>query len=61
MSERNNEQAINLIRGKMLIAMATPAEVQAFLRYVIELEVMVQAASDEDFFGSEGWRHRVFG
>ena len=55
------EKDINTIRGKMLVAAATQKELHTFLEYVGQLEVLVEEASVEDFYGTEGWLHRVFG
>lgn len=54
-----SERELNMIRGKMLVAAATPEELRAFLSYVTLLESLVEEASNEDFYGTEGWRHRV--
>ena len=57
--ELREEQEINMIRGKMLCNAAMRDELHDFLRYVSVLESLVGEASDEDFFGTEGWRHRI--
>jgi len=53
------EKQIDIIRGKMLVAKATVEELGEFLRYVSQLEALVEEASDEDFYGTEGWHHRL--
>lgn len=53
------ERELNIIRGKMLVAHATPAELQDFLTYVSELEGLLERADLDDVFGSEGWRRRI--
>lgn len=53
------EQKINEIRGKMLVNAATQEELHDFLKYVGQLELLVEEASDEDFYGTEGWQQRV--
>lgn len=53
------EQQLNIIRGKMLVAAASIDELHDFLRYVGELEVLVDEASQEDFYGTEGWQHKI--
>jgi hypothetical protein len=53
------EREIDMIRGKMLVAAATPEELRHFLDYVTFLEGLVEEASIEDFYGTEGWRHRA--
>lgn len=54
-----SEQKLNEIRGKMLVNAATQEELHDFLRYVGNLELLVEEASDEDFYGTDGWRHRI--
>ena len=54
-----SEQKINEIRGKMLVAAATQEELHDFLRYVSKLESLVEEASMEDFYGTEGWQHKL--
>lgn len=53
------EREIDMIRGKMLVNGATQKELHDFLLYVTHLEGLVDEASDEDFWGSEGWRHQI--
>lgn len=53
------EQEIDMIRGKMLVNAATQKELHDFLWYVNEIEALVDEADLEDFFGTEGWRHRL--
>lgn len=50
---------LDTTRGKMMVGHATTAEVMDFLTYVSALESLVQEASDEDFYGTEGWEHRL--
>ena len=50
---------LDMIRGKMTVGAATPAEMRDFLTYVVVLEGLVEEASNEDFFGTEGWQHKV--
>lgn len=52
-----SERELNIIRGKMLVAAASREECHDFLRYVTFLEGLVEDASSEDFYGTEGWRH----
>lgn len=51
------ENKIDEIRGKMLVNAATQEELHDFLRYVSKIEGMVEDASNEDFYGTEGYRH----
>lgn len=53
------ERELDMIRGKMLVNRATQEELHEFLHYVNVLESLVDEASDEDFYGTEGWRHRI--
>ena len=57
--EVRSEREIDMIRGKMLVAAATAKELQDFLVYVQILETLVDQASNEDFYGTEGWRHLI--
>ncbi len=50
---------LDTIRGKMMVGAATKEELQDFLTYVIALEGLVEEASMEDFYGTEGWQHRL--
>ena len=54
-----DEQEINIIRGKMLVNAASQEELHDFLRYVCMIEALVEEASDEDFYGTEGFRNRL--
>jgi len=57
--EMPNEQKINEIRGKMLVNAATRDELHQFLYYVNAIETLVEEASCEDFYGSDGYQHRL--
>ena len=54
-----SEKEIDMIRGKMLVNAATKEELHDFLFYVSELESLVEEASMEDLYGTEGWRHKL--
>ena len=54
-----NEQKVNEIRGKMLFNAATQDELYQFLNYVNAIEALVEEASDEDYYGSKGYQHRL--
>ena len=54
------ERDIDIIRGKLMVSAATQAEIMLFLTYVVELEALVEDASVEDFYGTEGWQRLVF-
>ena len=53
------EREIDMIRGKMLVNAASKEELHTFLFYVTALECLVDEASMEDFYGTEGWRHAI--
>lgn len=53
------EQEIDMIRGRMLAGHTTVKELHEFLYYVTVLESLIDEAENEDFYGTEGWRHRV--
>lgn len=50
---------IDMIRGKLIVGKATVEECHTFLEFVNQLEAMVEEASMEDFYGTEGWEHRL--
>ncbi len=50
---------LDTIRGKMMVGHATPEELRDFLTYVTALEGLVEEASIEDFYGTEGWQHKL--
>lgn len=55
------EKEINVIRGKMIVNSASVEELHHFLRYVSALEGMVEEASNEDFYETEGYQHVLGG
>lgn len=54
-----SERELNIIRGKLAANHATFKDIQEFLKYVMMLESLVKEASNEDFYGSEGYRHQL--
>jgi len=54
-----SERELDMIRGKMLVNAASQEELHDFLRYVTVLEGLVEDASMADFYGTEGWRHKI--
>ena len=54
-----SEKELNMIRGKMLVAAATAEELAEFLKYVSAIEELVEEASAEDLYGTNGWRYRM--
>ena len=59
MIEVKSQREIDMIRGKMLVNAASQEELYDFLKYVSVLEILVEEASIEDFYGTEGWEHRI--
>lgn len=57
--EIKSEQELNIIRGKLIANHATQEEINEFLRYVSALEELVEEASMEDFYGTEGYQYRL--
>ncbi len=53
------EKELNIIRGKMESNTASKKEIKTFFLYVDTLEDLVKEASSEDFYGTEGWKHRI--
>jgi len=59
MANIKSERELDMIRGKMLINAASKQEVHEFLKYVSVIESLVDEADEDDYFGTEGWRHKV--
>lgn len=59
MAELPSEQELDTIRGKMLVNAANREELKRFLKYVGELEHLLDLADMEDAYGTEGWRHYI--
>jgi hypothetical protein len=57
--ELRSESELDMIRGKMMVAAATDKEQRDFLTYVASIEGLLEEADNDDYFGSEGWRHRI--
>ncbi len=54
-----SKSEINIIRTKILVKAATQKEIQDFYKYVMVLEGLVEKASNENFYGNEGWEHHI--
>lgn len=54
-----SERELDMIRGKMLAGVATKKEQSSILTYLNVLEALIEDASDNDFYGTEGWRHAI--
>lgn len=59
MIKLKTEKQLDAIRGKMMVNAASQQEIFDFLSYVACLESLVEEASDEDFYGTEGWRKAI--
>jgi len=59
MIKLKTEREYDEIRGKMLVNHATAEELCEFLKYVNVLESLLEDADNDDYFGTEGWRHRM--
>jgi len=54
-----SEKEMNMVRGKIVVGKATTEEALKFIEYVNKLEELVEEASCEDFYGTEGYKHRL--
>lgn len=54
-----NLRDLDNIRGKMEAGVFVQEEVNAFLKYVTELENLLDEGDEDDCFGTEGWKHRL--
>ena len=43
----------------MICSAASQKELQDFLTYVSALELLLEEADNDDYFGTEGWRHKI--
>lgn len=53
------EKELDMIRGKMMVAAATREEMANFLTYVAIIEGLLEETDCDDYFGTEGWRHKI--
>ena len=53
------ERELNIAMGKLLVGHGKIEDAKIVLDYTTTLEILVKEASDEDFFGTEGWKHRI--
>lgn len=51
------ERELHIIRGKASVGHATPKEILSAFEHYELLEMELDKWSDEDTFGTEGWRH----
>ncbi len=54
-----SERTINIIRGKNLVGKADKKDVDILFEYIDSLEIFLDEHEVDDFFGTEGWRHRI--
>lgn len=54
-----SESEYNQIIGKILIGGQTEEELTDFLQIIQQFESMLDEADCDDYFGTEGWRHRL--
>ncbi len=52
-----DDKTINIIRGKNLVAATSKKDIDKLFEHIDALEMLLEEADGEDFFGSEGWRH----
>lgn len=53
------DKVINTIRGKNLVGAATKSDVDKLFFHIDALEMLLEEIDEADFFGTEGWRHRL--
>jgi hypothetical protein len=51
------EKQLNTIRGKAMVGHATSDKILNVCAYVDSLEMELDEREQDDFFGTEGWRH----
>ena len=54
-----SETELNIIRGKLMAGHANLKEIQEFFKYVMLLEIMVDEAESENFYGDNDLRKRA--
>lgn len=52
------DRQLNMIRGKASVGKATPKEILSVFEHYDKLEMELDSLDCDDFFGTEGWRHR---
>lgn len=51
------DKELNIIRGKAIVGHATPEEILSIFSHLDSLESKLDETQEDDFFGTEGWRH----
>lgn len=52
-----NTKQLNTIRGKAIAGKATTKEILSVFGHLDKLEAKLDETEQDDFFGTEGWRH----
>lgn len=52
-----SDKEMNTIRGKAMVGHATPQELMEVFGHIDTLEAKMNEVEEDDFFGTEGWRH----
>lgn len=52
-----SDKDLNTIRGKCLVGAQSKEEIFAVLGHIDALEMKLDELDDDDYFGTEGWRH----
>ena len=55
------DSQLNTIRGKVMAGHASAEEILSVFGHLDALEIELDELDEEDFFGTEGWRHRILG
>jgi ATP-dependent protease HslVU (ClpYQ) peptidase subunit len=52
------QKELNIIRGKVLVGHASVGEILSVFYLMDKMENLLDEGDLEDFYGTEGWRHR---
>lgn len=55
----NTEKDYNIIVGKLAVGDLNPQERFDLMELLAAIEGMLDEADSDDYFGTEGWRHRL--
>ena len=53
------DKTMNIIRGKSLVGHATVRDIKLLFEHIDALEMFLDEHDEDDFFGTEGWRHAI--
>ncbi len=59
MPKIHEDSLINTIRGRNLVGAASKEDVEKLFEHIDAMEVMLDETDLDDYFGTDGWRHRV--